>query len=221
MTTTQLDQLLPALHKAREGFGTIQKDGFNPHFKSEFATLKSIKAAVDPALHANGLQILQFPSEVNGSPALTTILAHTASGQHIEYTTPLALTKNDPQAQGSALTYLRRYSYSAVLNLVTDEDDDGNVGSLPDKPKQQKPQQRPQQPPQQQAPQPDPRVVALGNVINEAKRIGIDKDGTERLFVQVYGENLMETRSVKALQEFAQMLPELVAQCELNATVVQ
>ena len=43
----------------------------------------------------------------------------------------LHLPKSDPQGQGSAVTYARRYSYMSVLGLVADEDDDGNKASQP------------------------------------------------------------------------------------------
>jgi hypothetical protein len=42
---------------------------------------------------------------------------------------PLLLAKSDPQGQGSAITYARRYALMAVLGLVADEDDDGNKAS--------------------------------------------------------------------------------------------
>jgi hypothetical protein len=44
---------------------------------------------------------------------------------------PLNPVKSDPQALGSAITYARRYAYSAVLGLVTETDDDGNTASQP------------------------------------------------------------------------------------------
>jgi hypothetical protein len=37
------------------------------------------------------------------------------------------LPKNDPQGLGIAMTYIRRYSISAMLGIVTEEDTDGNV----------------------------------------------------------------------------------------------
>jgi hypothetical protein len=40
----------------------------------------------------------------------------------------LLLSKNDAQGQGSAITYARRYALCAVLNLVADDDDDGQQG---------------------------------------------------------------------------------------------
>jgi hypothetical protein len=42
---------------------------------------------------------------------------------------PLLLGKEDSQGFGSAITYARRYSLCAVLNLVADDDDDGHRAS--------------------------------------------------------------------------------------------
>ena len=43
----------------------------------------------------------------------------------------LLMAKQDPQGQGSAVTYARRYSYCAALGIVADEDDDGQAASQP------------------------------------------------------------------------------------------
>ncbi|MFM8798731.1 MAG: ERF family protein [Fluviibacter sp.] len=128
-----LDQLIPALIAATTEFPAIKKDGYNPHFKSKFASLKAVREATEPILGRHGLKIMQFPSQTyDGKPALTTWLTHT-SGQFIRDTTPLSMAKSDPQAQGSAITYLRRYCWSSVLGLVTDEDDDdGNKATISD-----------------------------------------------------------------------------------------
>ena len=59
------------------------------------------------------------------------------SGEFIEY--PPATTKpdkNTPQGVGSALTYMRRYSLSAVFGITSDQDDDGNEASGNTKAKQ-------------------------------------------------------------------------------------
>jgi hypothetical protein len=48
--------------------------------------------------------------------------------------------KTNPQKAGSAITYLRRYSLTAILGVFSEDDDDGNVaahGSM--KPKAEKP----------------------------------------------------------------------------------
>lgn len=47
---------------------------------------------------------------------------------------PLVLQKQDPQGQGSGITYARRYAAMAILGLVADEDDDGNAATRPSAP---------------------------------------------------------------------------------------
>ena len=126
-----IDQLLPALVAAQSEFPPIPRDGFNPHFKSRFSTLKAVQQATQPVLAAHGLLLSQWPCQTDqGEPALKSKLAHT-SGQWMEEVTPLLLSKRDPQAHGSAITYLRRYCWSSILGLVTDEDDDdGHVATV-------------------------------------------------------------------------------------------
>jgi hypothetical protein len=53
------------------------------------------------------------------------------SGEWLKATANLKLAKQDPQGQGSAYTYMRRYALSGILGLATDEDDDGNTASAP------------------------------------------------------------------------------------------
>lgn len=42
---------------------------------------------------------------------------------------PLLLDKQNPQGLGSALTYAKRQSLMAVVGIVGEEDDDGNLAS--------------------------------------------------------------------------------------------
>jgi hypothetical protein len=110
---------------------TLPKDATNPHFRSKFTSLEAIVERIGPLLAKNGLTWATLPTVLpeSGMPALRYRLTHAASGEYIEDTMPLLVTKADPQGQGSAITYARRYSICAVLNLVADEDDDGNSAS--------------------------------------------------------------------------------------------
>lgn len=117
-----------ALLAFQQEIGIVAKSAENPFFHSSYAPLPDIIKTVQPVLANHGLGITQFPSTVDGKPALRTILFHT-SGETIEDTTPIVLSKADPQAQGSAITYMRRYGYAAVTQIVIDEDDDGNKAS--------------------------------------------------------------------------------------------
>jgi hypothetical protein len=105
----------------------LQKDSINPHFKNRYIGLDSLMADVLPVLNKCGLVVLQMPTESEGGPALTTRIVHAETGDSIESTMPLLMTKQDPQAQGAALTYARRYALMAFLGLVADEDTDGHT----------------------------------------------------------------------------------------------
>lgn len=62
---------------------------------------------------------------------MTTTLIHAESGEFMRGTFKMTPAKNDPQGQGSVITYQRRYALGAILGLNIDEDDDGNAGSAP------------------------------------------------------------------------------------------
>lgn len=193
-----LDKLLPALIKARAEFPAVKKDGYNPHFKSKFATLKAVQEATEPVMGKYGLVITQFASSVDGKPGLTTWLAH-ESGQYINDTTVLALAKSDPQAQGSGITYLRRYGWSSVLGLVTDEDDDdGNKATLP-----------------------DANVAKVKaefqRLIDASKRAGVSKADVESNFTKLYGQKLAVDVALHGyISEYADKLTEQAAAKELS-----
>ncbi|WKR36075.1 Erf-like ssDNA annealing protein [Mycobacterium phage Azrael100] len=127
--------LLTALAKARTEIGPVEKSAQNPFFNSSYMTLDDIMDAVQPVLAKNGLSVSQWPDQsVNGEPALTTLLFHEPSGQCVQATATLVLGKKDPQAEGSAITYLRRYAYVSILGIKgVEPDDDGNYASQSDK----------------------------------------------------------------------------------------
>ena len=127
-----IPNLSKALAKARSEFPELTFDSTNPHFKNRYLSLKGLLAAVTPVLAANNLLIVQTVSNSGGpqpAPALTTRLIHTESNEYIEDTMLLSAVKVDPQAQGSAITYARRYALVTVLGVVADEDDDGEAAS--------------------------------------------------------------------------------------------
>lgn len=124
----ELDQLATALSAFQGEVAAIPKTAANPFFKSKYADLATVKAVASPILAKHGLSVSQFISREPNGDALVTWLLH-KSGQYIADTMQLRPVKNDPQAQGSATTYGRRYAFMACLGLVADEDDDGEAGS--------------------------------------------------------------------------------------------
>ena len=121
----ELDKLAPALVALQADLVPVAKSASNPFFKSKYAPLNEVMANVQPLLAKHKLAISQFLTNLNGESAMRTILLH-ESGQYIEDVQPLLLVKQDPQSQGSATTYARRYGVMSVLGVVADDDDDGN-----------------------------------------------------------------------------------------------
>lgn len=121
----ELDKLAPALVALQADLTPVDKSASNPFFKSSYAPLPEVMKAVQPLLAKHKLAVSQFLTHLEGQSAMRTILLH-ESGQFIEDVQPLLLVKQDPQSQGSATTYARRYGVMSVLGVVADEDDDGN-----------------------------------------------------------------------------------------------
>jgi hypothetical protein len=125
-----LTKLAPALVALQADLKPVAKTATNPFFKSKYAPLTEVMESIQPLLAKHKLAVSQFVTHLNGASALRTILIH-ESGQLLQDIQPLLLVKQDPQGQGSAITYARRYGVMAVLGLVADEDDDGNAASTP------------------------------------------------------------------------------------------
>lgn len=88
-----------------------------------YADLPEILAQINPLLKKHGLGFIQ-PLE---GKCVKTVVFHVESGETIESSIeiPQGVTlkgMNDYQTLGSAITYLRRYSLSSLLGLVTDVD---------------------------------------------------------------------------------------------------
>jgi hypothetical protein len=111
-----------ALAKAQSAMKAAAFNKTNPHFKNRYADLASVIDAIRDPLTANGLSYTQTTEIRDGGFVLVTTLRH-GTGQWIasEYPLPIAAK---PQELGSALTYARRYSLSAIACVAADDDDD-------------------------------------------------------------------------------------------------
>ena len=98
-------------------------------FGYTYADIAGVIEAVKEPLAANGLCYMQVLTNVDGRPAIRTILAHEEGGS-IEGTVTLQGDLNDPQKFGGICTYYRRYGLLGVLGLAT-EDDDANHARTP------------------------------------------------------------------------------------------
>lgn len=122
----EIKNIAQALLTFHKEMGAVYKEDENPFFRSKYASLPTILKAIKEPLQKAQLAFTQFPVDEN---SLTTILMHPESGEYLSGTFKMTPTKNDPQGQGSLLSYARRYALGAVLGLTVDEDDDGNKSS--------------------------------------------------------------------------------------------
>jgi len=132
-TSDSISKISAAIVKAQGELNAVHKDGNNPHFRSKYATLDNIVESTRDTLRKHGLAVVQTFGETDGTyiNLITTVLHE--SGEWISGVLTMRPTKSDPQSLGGASTYARRYCYSAILGIVTDEDDDGNASSQPNR----------------------------------------------------------------------------------------
>jgi hypothetical protein len=121
---TKHTTLIEALAAAQGEFATIPKTekveaGARRY---RYADLAGVLAVVRPVLSRHGIALLQTLE-----PNHEGLLLHTALrgyGESIESTMPIVAPLNNPQAIGSGLTYMRRYSLCALVGVAADDDDD-------------------------------------------------------------------------------------------------
>lgn len=130
--SSEITELAKALLNVQRVIQPATKDSTNPFTKSTYASLKSVMDTCRQALLDNGIWLCQYPVpvEVPGSIGLMTKLTHAESGQWQSSLSVVPLPKADPQGMGSAITYSRRYALTAMLGMVT-EDDDGESAKAP------------------------------------------------------------------------------------------
>ncbi len=117
-------QEVPVIHKATQGYGYT------------YADLPKILEVINPLLKKHGLGFTQL---INGTQ-IATCLFHIESAESIESKIDIpqgVILKgmNEFQVLGSAITYLRRYSLSSMLGLITDKDTDASGEQIKSEPK--------------------------------------------------------------------------------------
>jgi len=89
-----------------------------------YAGLDDVLQTVRPVLTKHGLAITQTFEVCDGQTLLRTTLVHAGGGTH-SGTFPMRWP-DDPQQQGSAATYARRYSLEGILGIAATDDDDAS-----------------------------------------------------------------------------------------------
>jgi hypothetical protein len=124
---TNIKQISTALVKAQSEMSNAKKGSSNPFFKSKYADLNSIREASIPVLNSHGISVLQPIVHIDGKNFVKTILLH-ESGESLDSHTEIVYSKsNDAQAQGSGISYARRYGLQSFLCIGADDDDGNNA----------------------------------------------------------------------------------------------
>ena len=144
METTSNSALAAAFVKAQKAFAPALKNSNNPAFKSKYADLASCIDAVIDALNANGLALIQIPSQTDDEVMVETRLLHESGEERIFGSFSIPVMKHDAHGTMSALTYCRRASLMTAMGIAP-EDDDGNRAT---KGAQKDGATKPQSPPQ-------------------------------------------------------------------------
>lgn len=122
-----IGKLAGALAKAQGQIRGAIKDSENPYFKSSYADLASVWEACRDALSKNDLAVIQTTEPDERGIVVVTTLAH-SSGEWMRGKLRVIPAKNDAQAIGSVITYMRRYSLAAMVGIAQ-VDDDGNAAT--------------------------------------------------------------------------------------------
>lgn len=134
---TEFSNLYEALAETQNNIEQPKKDASNPMFKSSYVTLDAVINAIVKARKASGAKFF-FTNIVQDGVMVTRIIGYgetlDLSGSKVADDLGNRGT-NSAQAEGSALTYARRYSLSMAFGIASDVDDDGNgAGSSNRKP---------------------------------------------------------------------------------------
>ena len=179
------------------------KDKANPFYKSKYVPLENVVEAITNIAPKHGLSFVQYPVNQDNKVGVVTILMH-SSGEWIE-TEPIFAqpAKQDPQATGSVITYLKRYSLSAVFGITSDEDDDGNNATFGNN--QPKTQYQPTQPKMISPAQ----IKAIGAKTNNiAKASGVEQAQVYQSAVAHLGINNKSTKELTS-QEASKVIEYL------------
>ena len=105
----------------------VVEDKRNPHFKNQYASLESVIKTVRTASQFG----LTFTQEMDFEGDITfvrTVMMHSSGDTRVSRTKIVSKDPNDPQKQGSAISYAKRYGLQSIFGLPSD-DDDGEIAN--------------------------------------------------------------------------------------------
>lgn len=229
--SAEVKQIVEALVKAQAAYTPVEKKrtariaSQKGNYEYSYADLADIMEMLRPILAANGLAI-SHSIDPDGELMLTTRLYHT-SGEWISTTLPVH-SGGTPQALGSNLTYMRRYSVAMLLGVVTEDDEDAQ-GATIERPPAREPERRPNapqraKPPAKGASGASPtaparihikiREVAKATGLTEPQCIARTKSLCETLFQKSSTKDLTEDETKEILRQLDEVIEEAKAKPE-------
>jgi hypothetical protein len=130
--STPTATLAAAIARLQAELPTVRKDQVAKvgTYSYRYAGLEAVHAALLPLMSSLGLVWTCSPTLANSVFCLEYRLTYAPTGESITGWYPLNLPANAPaQAVGSAISYARRYTLTAVTGLVCSDDDDGRAAS--------------------------------------------------------------------------------------------
>ena len=124
--SASIGNLAAALVQAQGAFAAPKKSHTAKvgAYSYKYSTLDELIDATRPALQQHGIFAAQNVSSPDGGTvAVATVLLH-SSGDWIEFDAVALPVGTTPQSVGAAVTYARRYSLGAALNVAAEDDDD-------------------------------------------------------------------------------------------------
>lgn len=135
-----IGKIASAISKTQGELQAVKFDAQNPFLKNKYATLGAVIETARPILAKHELAVVQSPVSADGQIGITTLVTH-SSGEWLEDTIfiPSSDSKGLSVAQsaGVVISYLRRYSLQAFLNMYADEDTDGHKPETKQEPTEQ------------------------------------------------------------------------------------
>jgi len=185
-TSESIGALAAALAKAQAEMKGAVKDSTNPHFRSKYADLSSIREAAVGPLAKHGIAVVQGVEAEGPVVRVSTTLVH-ESGEWMRSTLTMTSLQDTPQGIGSTITYGRKYGLASMTS-VAPEDDDGNEASRPA--------------PQREAPRPPPKPTVPPDAINRKsavmdymeKRYGLQS--MRSMMAQILGKTFPVTEEI-------------------------
>jgi hypothetical protein len=124
------DTLVAALARAKQTFAPVKKSKTarvptksGGEYSYAYADLSDVLDAVTGPLAAEGVVVMQPIQWLDDGVVLETLVC--GHGDQFRSVLPLDIKGMQPQAIGSLLTYMRRYTLCSMLGIAAEEDDDG------------------------------------------------------------------------------------------------